>query len=177
METWKSIVGYERLYSISTEGRIKSHFHNAFLRPADNGKGYKFVWLNKNGRRERFYVHRLVALVFIPNPQNKPQINHKDCNRSNNYVENLEWVDNYEQMQHASRNGKLHSSDFQKQQTSIANSGTKSHLSKLTDINVREIRDIKKKTGLSNIKIADMFGVNRETIGYIIRCKTWKHLL
>lgn len=177
MKTWAKIEGYENLYSVSDNGDILSHYHNICLKPADNGRGYKFIYLSKDKNKRRFYVHRIVATAFIPNPFNKPQVNHINCNKSDNRSINLEWVDCFEQMKHASENGKLYCSDYQKTQTALANSGIKSHLSKLTNVRVRKIRDIKRRTHKSNKEIASMFGVHRETIGNIIRGKTWKHLL
>lgn len=175
-EIWKDICGYEGLYKISNYGEVKSIRKNIVMRPGDNGRGYKFIYLNKGGLVQRYYVHRLVALFFIPNPENKPQVNHIDCNKGNNNVDNLEWVTTTEQMQHASKNDKLYCSEFQKQQTILANSGIKSHLSKLKDDDIIKIRKLSKIDGLTNSEIGLLFGVHRETIGYIVRGKTWKHI-
>ncbi len=176
METWKKIEGFES-YSVSSHGNVRSCFFNNLLHSGDNGRGYRFVHLYHHGKSKRFYVHRLVASAFIPNPENKPQVNHVDCNKANNHVKNLEWVTLFEQMQHASKTGRLYCSEYQKKQTAIANSGTRSHLSKLTDFDVKEIRRIKTETGLPNHAIAGLFNVNRETVGHIVRGKTWKHLI
>lgn len=102
MEEWKPVPGYEGLYEVSDRGRVKSlarKTNNQYgkediiLSPGwvHNKNGYLFVHLCKDGVRERFLVHRLVALVFIPNPFNLPMVNHKDENPQNNSVENLEW--------------------------------------------------------------------------------------
>lgn len=106
VEIWKDIEGYEGLYQISNMGRVKSlakqtlcgHrkeqtiFRNEkFLSLRCNKKGYLQVGLSKNGIRKQFTVHRLVAQTFIPNPNNLPQVNHKDENKTNNCIENLEW--------------------------------------------------------------------------------------
>lgn len=93
-EIWKNIEGYEN-YMVSNLGRVKSLNYNRtcqerILKPGKN-KGYLQVYLCKDGKIKRFYLHRLVAKVFIPNPENKPFINHRDETRSNNCVENLEW--------------------------------------------------------------------------------------
>lgn len=97
-EQWKDIEGYEGLYMISNLGRVKSLNYNntkkeKILKSGDNGLGYKFVNLSKNNKIKRYYVHRLVALAFIPNDdiENKTVVNHKDENPRNNHVENLEW--------------------------------------------------------------------------------------
>ena len=90
MEVWKDVDGYNGLYDVSNYGRIRNHKKKNILHPSTD-KGYKHICLRKNGVTKCYKVHRLVALAFIPNPDNKPQINHIDENRSNNNVENLEW--------------------------------------------------------------------------------------
>ena len=97
-EEWKNIAGYEGLYEVSNMGRVRSLNYNRrigkikVLKPQNNGQGYLVVKLSKNREGKRFKVHRLVAQTFIPNPFGKPQVNHKDENKTNNNVENLEWV-------------------------------------------------------------------------------------
>ena len=92
-EIWKDIEGYDGMYQVSNLGRVKS-FKNCKERILSSGttkKNYKFVILSKNDIRKNFQVHRLVAMTFLPNPDNLPQVNHKDENPSNNNLENLEW--------------------------------------------------------------------------------------
>ena len=93
MEIWKDVVGYEGLYQVSNLGRVKSfkYLKEKILKPSHKDNGYLFITLCKNGVMKRYYIHRLVASAFIPNPQNKPTVNHIDCDRTNNCVENLEW--------------------------------------------------------------------------------------
>lgn len=91
MELWKDICGYEGLYMISNLGNIKSIKKDALLKPIQNNNGYSRVSLYKNGKYKAFSVHRLVAEAFIPNPGALPQVNHKDEDKSNNKVDNLEW--------------------------------------------------------------------------------------
>lgn len=87
MEIWKDIAGYEG-YQISNHGRVKSHYKTArILKPYLNTDGY----LNIDIKKKQYKVHRLVAEAFIPNPENLPQVNHKDENKTNNNVTNLEW--------------------------------------------------------------------------------------
>lgn len=98
-EIWKPIVGFENLYEISNYGRVKSlpKKRGRFIQKGKILKlkikktGYQYIDLHKNGINKTFSVHRLVALTFIPNPENLPCVNHKDETRINNYVENLEW--------------------------------------------------------------------------------------
>lgn len=102
IEIWKDIEGYEGMYQVSNMGRVRSldrvkpnsggQIAKGHILPqSDNGHGYRFVSLWKFNKGRRFYVHRLVASAFIPNPNNFPIINHKDENKSNNRYENLEW--------------------------------------------------------------------------------------
>lgn len=92
-EVWKSVVGYEGLYSVSNFGRIKNSRTNHILKPQRLSKGYQGVTLYKNNKRKTQKVHRVVAIAFIPNPTNLPSINHKDEDKTNNHVDNLEWCD------------------------------------------------------------------------------------
>lgn len=95
-EVWKPVVGYEGLYEVSNIGRVRSiNFHKSgkakVMRPSFNTWGYLIVDLRKNNKRHSYTVHRLVALAFIPNPDNLPEINHKNEIKYDNTVENLEW--------------------------------------------------------------------------------------
>ena len=95
LELFKGIKGYEN-YQITSWGRVYNKSRKRFLVPEEHYKGYLRVDLLKNGKRKHFKVHRLVADAFIPNPLNKPQVNHIDGNNQNNSVTNLEWVTNRE---------------------------------------------------------------------------------
>lgn len=90
-EIWKDIPGYEGLYKVSTHGNVYSVRKRKCFSMSDNSR-YRNVLLSKDGKTKGFGVHRLVALTFIPNPENKPQVNHINCNRHDNRVENLEWA-------------------------------------------------------------------------------------
>lgn len=95
-EYWKPVVGYEGHYQVSNFGRVKSikFGKEIILKQHINIKGgYYYVCLLKNGKHKNYYVHRLVAQAFIPNPDNLPEVNHKDECKTNNVVSNLEWCD------------------------------------------------------------------------------------
>ena len=102
MEIWKDIRGYEGLYQVSNLGRVRSK--TKLLHLNTNTYGYKHVTLSKGNVQKTVLVHRLVASAFIENPIGLPQINHKDGDKSNNTVGNLEWVTQGGNNRHAIKN-------------------------------------------------------------------------
>lgn len=117
-EVWKDVVGYEGLYMISDKGRVLSckksiirnngrptNFPEKIMKPMINHKGYEIIDLRKKGSRKCGFVHRLVAKAFLDNNGNKPQVNHKNGIKTDNNLNNLEWVTNQENMTHAFENG------------------------------------------------------------------------
>ena len=103
MEKWRDIPGYEGLYQVSSEGRIKRGDRIKSLH-IDHG-GYCTVCLSKHSVQKNLKVHRLVAIAFIPNPDEKKTVNHKDGNKKNNCVSNLEWATHSENVIHANNTG------------------------------------------------------------------------
>lgn len=119
-EIWKDIEDFEGLYQISNFGRVKAlskivnyidgrnrYYDEKILKPRMN-KGYEGVHLHSSEKSKEVSVHRLVCLAFLPNPENKPCINHKDSDRSNNHISNLEWVTHKENTQHAIKVKRMH---------------------------------------------------------------------
>ena len=103
-EIWKDIEGYDGKYQVSNLSRIKSFARDKkgiILNGSNNNNGYLTLKLDHKDYR----VHRLIAMHFIPNPDNKPEINHKDGNKHNNLIENLEWVTREENLKHAEETG------------------------------------------------------------------------
>ena len=90
-EIWKDAPGYEGLYKVPNYGRVMRG--GVCLKPDVTPEGYCRVKLCKNGVGKRYLIHRLVAIVFLPNPNNYPLVNHKDLNPMNNHADNLEWCD------------------------------------------------------------------------------------
>ena len=114
-EIWQPIVGFEGIYEISNLNRVKSlertityinrwgtetnrTFKSCIVRPSTDKNGYLFVTLKKNGTETHKTIHRLIAEAFIPNPENKPTVNHKNHIRTDNRIENLEWATYPEQI-------------------------------------------------------------------------------
>lgn len=94
MEIFKDIEGFEGVYQISNLGTVKNIKRNKIKKNEIDIDGYVRVGLSKNGKQNHYKIHRLVAQAFLPNPKNLPQVNHKDENKTNNNVTNLEWCTN-----------------------------------------------------------------------------------
>lgn len=152
-------------YHFSEEGEV--FYGNRFLKPFKtfSGKstnGYVKAVLSKNGKKTTFYLHRIIAELFIVKPKNKSQVNHKDGNKKNNRAENLEWVTPGENTRHAVRNG-----------LRIANKGEQCKHSKLTIPQVKQIKKFLKK-GESQRLLARIYGVSQSAIHLINKGVNWK---
>ena len=115
MEIWKDIEGYEGLYQVSNEGRVRSFHRNRekILKSSDNGTGYLMVGLSLDKKYKKCLIHRLVAKAFIPNPNNLLEVNHKDECKTNNSVENLEWCSSKYNNNYGSRTEKTSKKVYQ----------------------------------------------------------------
>lgn len=111
-EIWREIEGYEGLYQVSNEGRVRSLGNDKtrktkFLKPYDNGWGYLFVVLYKDGKMKKFFIHRLVAQAFLPNIFNLNEVNHINEDKTNNCVDNLEWCSHKYNTNYGTRNERV----------------------------------------------------------------------
>lgn len=125
-EVWKPIIGYEGIYEVSNMCRVRTldhyvnnrwrngpkHIHATIKRQSYHKDGRPFVVLSKNGVNKKFPVYRLMAMAFIPNPNNLPEINHKDENPANNSLDNLEWCDRNYNINYGTRTKKSTESKY-----------------------------------------------------------------
>lgn len=145
-------------YKITKEGKVISlkHKNEIELKGEIDKDGYRRVLIYVEGKRKKFFVHRLVAEQYIPNPENKPQVNHKDGNKLNNHYSNLEWVTNKENIVHAEK------------------LGLRSHENVLR---IEQVKEIKKLFGTKSMKeLAEMYNVSLSCIKHIHAGHTWKNI-
>lgn len=143
VEEWKDIKGYEGLYEISNYGNVKNKKGN-ILKPYDN-KGYLRIGLSKNNKRKQYLLHVLVATHFISEkPFENAEVNHKDLNRKNNYINNLEWVTGEENVKHCIENMNGRKESLQKDMTTIGK--LYCHLG--IEASKKPVQQIDKHTGL-----------------------------
>ncbi len=168
-EVWKDVVGFEGYYQVSNLGNVKSFNKKALLvgndgyilKACNSSKGYKFISLSA----KTAYIHRLVCIAFLPNPLNKPQVNHINGIRTDNRVENLEWCTSKENIIHAVKTG-----------LSKFKCGVNHSRCKLTNEHVFKIRKLAAQ-GISSCKIAKEIGiVSPKQIRNIINRKKWTHI-
>lgn len=162
MEVWLTIKDYDN-YLISSTGRIYNKKLQRELKPCKHkSTGYLTICLSKNGKYRVFLLHRLVAQTFLSNPFIKPQVNHKNSNKLDNSVDNLEWVTAKENNQHSVIYGN-------------GSKGAQVWSAKLSD---RKVINIKKRLqlGYSLTKLAKEYGVSKHSISKIKNNKTWKHI-
>ena len=167
-EIWKDIKEFEEKYQISDKGNVKSlprykRKKEKILKPGLNNYGYFVVVLMKNKIRYDRIVHRLVAGHFISNPENKPQVNHKNGIKTDNKIKNLEWCTNSENKKHSAKN-------------KLESWGERHYKHKLTKKDVKEIRGKYKKEGITQTELARQYPVNRQNISEIVNYKTWRHI-
>ena len=162
-EIWKPVKNFERLYTVSNTGKVKNIKNNKILKERDL-RGYKRVSLYENKKGHDKRIHRLVGEAFIDNPGNKPEINHKDKNRSNNNVNNLEWVTSKENSDHKNKDGV---GDIYKNE----NNGN----AKLSNIDCTKI--INADDSINNTTLAKEYNVSRTQIRRIRKGLQRKNLV
>lgn len=190
-EVWKDVVGYEGIYQVSNFGKIRSvdrhvTYYNTFankecvkflrgkvLKLQVSKHGYYTICattLDRDTVRKTISVHRIVAEAFLKNPENKPTVNHKNGNKLDNSVLNLEWATVSENVQHAYDSGLAHSviSLFTRR-------GEDHHKVKLNNSDISRIKELRAE-GLKLKEISSMYSVSFSLISQICRGEIWKHL-
>lgn len=170
IEIWKEILPY---YEVSNFGnvrtksrRVKTYYGFRQTVPrsvpiTDNGHGYKLFGTQIDHKRKNFYIHRAVAELFIPNPSNLPEVNHKDGNKANNHISNLEWVTLQQNRAHAVVSG-------------FIKNGESSPSAKLKESDVVEILDLfLKNPGANKTHCARKYGIKDTTVHKILNGHRW----
>lgn len=178
LETWKDIPGFEGHYQASTLGQVRSidrtvlrngkpmKLKGKVLKPSPTEKGYLYVNLSIESKPKPHKVHRLVALTFLPNPDDKPAINHVNNDRIDNSVQNLEWCTNQENTNHAKAQNRL---------AGGSSPGEQHPMSKLTADTIRRIRkDF--SAGHSGKYICEKYGVSPSHASRIKHGQSWGHI-
>tara|TARA_R100001086_G_scaffold246465_1_gene178733 strand:+ start:361 stop:891 length:531 start_codon:yes stop_codon:yes gene_type:complete len=175
MKIWTKVKNFEN-YEINPLGEVRSiprmidsnrgyKYYNTgkILKPILNSNGYYMVRLSKNGKVKQKYIHRLIAETLLKNTKDLPEINHKDGNKLNNNLENLEWVSYKQNINHSIESG-------------LTPLGSKRKHSKLNENQVLEIKKLLKE-GLSYKEIFKITNVNIHNIKSIKYNKCWKHVI
>lgn len=165
-EKWKVIEGFSK-YLISNTGRVKNIARLRELKFYDSNGYCRIELVDDNNKPKKAYVHRLVALNFIPNPLNKPQVNHIDGNKHNNCADNLEWCTAKENVLHAHRTG-LVSLDHIK--------GENSNRSKMTEEKVLLLREMYDSGEFLLRELAEEFNISVPVVWKIAKRETWKDI-
>jgi hypothetical protein len=176
-EVWKDVVGWEGSYEISSFGRLRSKpflkrgcgrsgpftfwTKERILKPSLNADGYVIFRLQRDGVRESEGIHRLVAIAFLPNPDNLPEVNHKDSVRSNNHADNLEWVTSQQNARHAFDSGNR------------SNARERHPRAVLNEDLVRNIRTMYAE-GARVVDIARALGLQYWTVSRVVHNRNWK---
>ncbi len=159
-ETWKPVVGHEGLYEVSDMGRVKSSLTGKMLKQCDHSHGYLQLSLRKNGKQKTCTAHSLVLKAFVTKPVDHI-VNHKDGNKKNNKLSNLEWVTYGGNLKHAMDSGLqiLH--------------GEHNAAHKLT---AKEVKEIRSSAGVTRAALAKKYGVCSSSLGRAMSGKTWRNV-
>lgn len=166
MEKWQPIVGYEGRYEISSLGRVKSLFRDKIMYLHKHPLGYMQVRLHKKDGGRTKYVHCLVAEAFIGPRPARLEINHKNLNKADNRVGNLEYATSSRNKRHAIKKGVQFGRNMQGEQNANA---------KLVEDDVLVIRQ-RHANGETQVQLAKCFGVTRAMIGHIVNRRNWAHI-
>lgn len=151
-------------YAISNNGIVQNNRTNKKLKPISQKSGHERIMLCEKQKKTRFLIHRLVALMFLPNPKNFPFVCHNDSNPYNNHISNLRWDNAFGNMKDRKNRGLY-----------LSQQGEKNNASKLKPSQVKKIRKMVLEK-IPRIKIAKIFKISYGTIGDIFRHHSWSHI-
>lgn len=159
MSEWKPIVGYDGRYEVSNSGNVRETVSGGYREVGQwpNNQGYMIVRLS--GPRTQARVHRLVAQAFVSNPQNKPCINHINCDRADNRHANLEWCTQSENIAHSEHLGRMQRSYWR---------GRRSPSAKLSDLDVANLRAAH-ANGATYADLANIYVISKRAVGRIVK--------
>ncbi len=160
-EQWKKIEGWP--YSVSDRGRVMNTRTGYILKPANDKDGYHLITLCNRGKQVTRWIHRLVAIAFLGDTSKGMMVNHKDGIKQNNDIENIEYVTRSGNEKHASEMG-------------LKARGERNSKAKLTEVDVRTIRDLYKSGGYTQVRLGEIYGLSHRGIGHIVNRKNWKHV-
>ena len=166
-EKWKYIRGYKKKYQISNYGRVKSYYRKPPIimkLSSRNSVGYIQVSLSLDGERRTHLVHRLVLSHFNREPEVGEETNHKDGNKENNFIDNLEWTDRKSNVNHSLQKGLS------------SNIGETHSKAKLSKSDVEEIKNLYPTGDYTQKELGDKFGVHQATIADILHGRSWSHV-
>jgi hypothetical protein len=151
-EKWRPVKGWEGLYDVSSAGRVRNAKTKRVRKLSDHTSGYKSVKLKHDGAGLNFYIHRLVARAFI-GPAGGKEVNHKDFDKTNNTLENLEWVKRSKNMRHA-----------------------RDHTKMSSKINAAVAKTIRQRVLEGELQrvVGKEYGINQQSVSNILRGKTWQ---
>ena len=166
---WLDIVDYEGHYQVSSCGKVRSFKRKEpkILKQTKTHDDYHYVTLSLNNQQKKVYVARLVAEHFIPNPFNKPEVNHKNGIKSDNGEWNLEWSTRTENQRHADVNGLSNRPTLK---------GENNGYSKLTEEEVKDIREYYSTGNFTYVELAKLFDVSKSLIAKIVNRECWTHI-
>jgi len=166
--TWKEIDLFDKLYSVSDTGLLRNNKTNKILKQTIHKTGYYCVTVKpygRNGKQKCFRVHREVALAFLPKSEEHTQVNHKDGNKTNNHVSNLEWCTGSENILHAIKTGLMK-----------VRRGSDVRCSKLNVELIKKIRQEYKETKITLRELGKKYGVAHNTLCNAINKVNWKNV-
>lgn len=169
-ENWLPIKGFEGRYEISDLGRVLNIKTQTFKKPTITKNGYNYILLWRNNKFKHQLMHRLLAIHFIPNLENKPQVNHKDGIKLNNSLSNLEWVTHQENAIHAYKNG------LTPKPPGNNKKGIEIYNAKVTESEVMDIRRLFADGKYTQKELGIIYGMTRSGIQRITKRITWKHI-